>query len=880
MPGPALLLIGLLATGASEEYARPLAERAFDQAAFDAETYGVKKAMARESDGLRVRLAAGAEETGWKTPAALKVGGDFTITANLTIKTLPKPLQADGAAIGLAIAFGDVNQPDLTLVRLTEPGGASVYRAIGKGGADPAQAAGPDGAPMNVRQRPGMPAAAAKAAAPTRRVFPAAGDEVRLELRREKTIVRFQVLDAKLDRPRYLGQFAIGANDIAAVKLFVSNRNGAEPVDVLWRDLSIRADRLTGLGTTVRTVFGQVVYGEPTAIEDGVLIVGGPPKAVPPAAGPEKPPAANAPADAPAPKPDAAPTTPQPTSGQVAEPESAPTPKPFPSEAAPPAGASTPAPEAKPPEPKARIPLGDLESIRFERPAVLAARFIGQANVDLTRPPPDTPEEAPKPDDEAKPGPKPADPEPKADALAPPPGTTVAKVPKVEPEKNGIVDVGLALSGLRAAKVKQITVNCQTDKGATAWRLDTSDSHDWPLALRRSGVEPWGEIFLEPPPGDSFEKEYQVNVAYEDGQAGTAKAKATAHTDPKRPPDPDAPTVPNLGATVHLTGDETLYGTLEEIGPEALRLAPPWGDQGPLEVPLSRVVGVQLSTLDRKETPESFAKRLKARSADDLLLARTKDGEVLPIAGIVEGTEADRLRFRYQEKTRTLPLDQVEGWVMADRPDPRPAEGPDALVSMLGGLAASGVWKNLDAQTWTIEVPWGQSLKVPAAEIQGVRIRGGTMTYLCDLEPGRADETPFFGHRMPWRRDVNLLGGPIRIGDRTFEHGLAVHSRSRLTFDLNGKYARFETLVGFDESARGKGRVDCRVVADDRPIFERVDLRGDQPPVPLSLDVSGAAQLRLEVDFGADQDTGDRIIWANPRLFRPETPGTEDSADK
>ena len=41
---------------------------------------------------------------------------------------------------------------------------------------------------------------------------------------------------------------------------------------------------------------------------------------------------------------------------------------------------------------------------------------------------------------------------------------------------------------------------------------------------------------------------------------------------------------------------------------------------------------------------------------------------------------------------------------------------------------------------------------------------------------------------------------------------------------------------------------------------DRVDCRSDQSP---------AAQLRLEVDYGRDQDTGDRVIWANARLYRP-----------
>src|SRR3954471_21978347 len=149
-----LLLIGLVGGSGVGEYARGLDARGLDQASFDAETYGAKKSLARQPDGLRVKLEAGAEETGWKTPPQLKIGGDFTIVANLVIKTLPKPLQEDGVAIGLAIAQGDINQPDLTFMRLKEPGGADVYRAIDKTGNSPGQSAGDDGPPGMMRPQP------------------------------------------------------------------------------------------------------------------------------------------------------------------------------------------------------------------------------------------------------------------------------------------------------------------------------------------------------------------------------------------------------------------------------------------------------------------------------------------------------------------------------------------------------------------------------------------------------------------------------------------------------------------------------------------------------------------------------------------------------
>ena len=277
----ALLLIGLLGSDSITDYSRSLGSKELDQPALDAEGYGEKKTFTREADGLRIALAPGQSETGWKSPPQLRFGGNFTIAANFVIKKLPKPAQEDGAAIGLAIAFQDPNQPDVTLVRVIEPTGSDVYRSIEKAGANAMQ--NQMQMQMNMRmmmmmgQQPG-----GKPPKPPRHTFPAAGDLVRMELVREGNTIRFQVVDARSTQSRYLGQVELGPNDVMAVKLFATNRNGAESVNVLIRDLTIRADRINGLGTSVRTVFDEVVYADPTSIEKGLLVVGGPPKPPPP----------------------------------------------------------------------------------------------------------------------------------------------------------------------------------------------------------------------------------------------------------------------------------------------------------------------------------------------------------------------------------------------------------------------------------------------------------------------------------------------------------------------------------------------------------------------------------------------------------------------
>jgi NPCBM/NEW2 domain/Protein of unknown function (DUF1583) C domain len=939
-------LTALAGAGANSEYSRTLSSSALDQAAFDAETYGEKAGLRREADGLRMTLAPGQAETGWKTPQQIRFGGDFTITATAVIKTLPKPAQEDGAALGMAIAFQDINQPDGTLLRMREPKGPDVYRFIDKSQINAAQQQQQQ---MQMQMQQGF-IGAAKAPKVPRHTFPASGEEVRLQITREGQIIRFQVIDIATGRSRYLGQAQLGPNDVASVKLFVANRNGAEPINVLWRDLTVRAERINGLGTIVRTVLGEVVYADPTSIENGVLVLGGPPKAPPqpaakPGAVPGAAPAANQPKAAPAGPAKAASAPPVAAAPAVAtvkvvaamKVHAAPAakgaavvmnpgqvqavmvnpfgpqgPGPAVASAGGPAGPGAPGqPPATPPKPKAKVPLDELESIRFERTPGMSARFMGQPNVDFTMPglsakkeEPPTKNEPAKKGEVAKnepamkkgeaakkatvvaekavaakqPAPaqkaaaaaksegpkKPAD----DDVLAPPPGTTITKIAKVEPKKNGIRDMNIALFGLRDKAIKQVMINCQTASGPVGWRLDTSDSQDWPVVIQRSGVEPTADIFLEPPRGDCFEKDFTININYEDGQAANVNTKATLHTDAKLAFDPKAPGGTRPDVWVYLIGDEMLYGKLEGIGPETLRFTTPWQDK--VEVPLSRVAGAHIGLLDRKETRDAFRKRLEARGAEDVLLAQTKSGEVLAIPGVVEGTDAGKLRFRYQEMTRTISLKQVEGVIMASRPGSGQPDELRPTFTLPNSVVISGKWKDLDTSTWKIVTRWGQELNLPANEIQDVRFRGGKVTFLSDLTPLKVEEAPYFGHRFPWRHDVNLVGESLKINGQSFDRGLAVHSRCILTYDLGRRYSRFEAIVGFDDAARGKGRVDCRVFADGKEIYANPDLRADAPPVKLSLPVANAEELRLHVDYGRGQDTGDRVIWANARLYRQQ----------
>jgi hypothetical protein len=51
-------------------------------------------------------------------------------------------------------------------------------------------------------------------------------------------------------------------------------------------------------------------------------------------------------------------------------------------------------------------------------------------------------------------------------------------------------------------------------------------------------------------------------------------------------------------------------------------------------------------------------------------------------------------------------------------------------------------------------------------------------------------------------------------------------------------------------------------------LFAEPDLRATGEPSAIDVSLTGVKQLALEIDFGEDEDIGDRVLWADARLFR------------
>lgn len=171
-------------------------------------------------------------------------------------------------------------------------------------------------------------------------------------------------------------------------------------------------------------------------------------------------------------------------------------------------------------------------------------------------------------------------------------------------------------------------------------------------------------------------------------------------------------------------------------------------------------------------------------------------------------------------------------------------------------------------------------LSIPKSAVSEVRYLGGRVVYLSDLEPREVAEQPFFDYLLPWQRDLSVMRTRLSLRGRLFYKGLGVHSRCRLTYDLGGRYCRFHSLVGIDDAARGRGNCTFEVWVDGDRRLASGPVTGRDPPRTVEVDVSGARELVLLVDFGEAGDVADRADWADAYLVEAEAAATVAKADE
>lgn len=196
---------------------------------------------------------------------------------------------------------------------------------------------------------------------------------------------------------------------------------------------------------------------------------------------------------------------------------------------------------------------------------------------------------------------------------------------------------------------------------------------------------------------------------------------------------------------------------------------------------------------------------------------------------------------------------------------------PYAHAVLTGGTRLTLLSAAIDpaSQQLTGKTSFRQTVQFPLRHLLALDLRQGRAVYLSDLTPERHVHTPFLGVHWPWVRDGCVTGGELVLTDGVHDKGIGLHSVSRLSYTLDGKYRWFEAVVDLDQHTGRQGDARIAVLVDDQPQTIERDghLTAGQPPLKLRIPVQEAKRLTLVVDYGARGDVQDHVNWADARLI-------------
>lgn len=290
-----------------------------------------------------------------------------------------------------------------------------------------------------------------------------------------------------------------------------------------------------------------------------------------------------------------------------------------------------------------------------------------------------------------------------------------------------------------------------------------------------------------------------------------------------------------------------------------------------VKVPLKLIAGIIFQPpADRAKYDHLLARVLSLAGQSDRVILDNGDELTGSIAAL------DGAKLRLQSDAGPLDLEQGKlaavlfNPILIDKPQPG---GLRVLVGFSDGSRAAALSVVADKTSAQLKLAGGVDLVSLTGAIVALQPLGGRIVYLSDLKPSSYRHLPFLDLSWPYRADSSVLGSLLRAGGGLYLKGLGMHSPSRITYDLDGEYKRFDADVAIDAETGPRGSVIFRVFTDDgsgswQQRAKSEIVRGGEAPVPISVDLAGARRISLLVDFADHGDEQDHADWLGARLVR------------
>ena len=194
--------------------------------------------------------------------------------------------------------------------------------------------------------------------------------------------------------------------------------------------------------------------------------------------------------------------------------------------------------------------------------------------------------------------------------------------------------------------------------------------------------------------------------------------------------------------------------------------------------------------------------------------------------------------------------------------------GHRAVLSLIDGSKLTATGSELTGDEMMLKSPGLGKLKLPVAAVMSCQFFGACVIPITDYEPTNVEFTPFLSSKWALVRDENVLHGPLKLRGTEYSTGLGTHSRMSVTYQLRGDEREFQSIVGIDDAANGKGSVTFAVELDGRRVWTSPELTGKSPATTVpEIKLRGVQRLTLIVEFGQFADVADYADWCDAVLI-------------
>lgn len=324
-----------------------------------------------------------------------------------------------------------------------------------------------------------------------------------------------------------------------------------------------------------------------------------------------------------------------------------------------------------------------------------------------------------------------------------------------------------------------------------------------------------------------------------------------------------------VSGLVVLANDDRIYANIIRSNDEAIVVQPnACPDSGEWKIPLETVQAVFLQWPTAPLTQSQLLQRI-ARLKQNSDLFYLKNGDYLE----GEFVGFDDQQFRFESNAGETAVPRAGMAFFRFNPELINFPQPDQLryrIELVDGSRVVVTTLELIEKQLTAQTLFGANIQCKQDHLASITPLGGRVIPLSSLEPSRYEFTPYFTQKWDWYRNRNAAAGPLRVAGTEYVTGLGVHSSSELHYELNGKYTGFQTLVGIDDSTNGEGAVEVSILVDQRTVFqESISAAGQKAAISIPrINLDGARELVLKVDFGKNADIQDLVDWCQPVLIQ------------